>query len=51
MTKPLHIGLIGYGLNALGHKVELEMHPTLSDRVKIIVAYDPDPAAKKILKN
>ena len=47
MTKPLHIGLIGYGLNALGHKVELEMHPTLSDRVKIIVAYDPDPAAKK----
>jgi predicted dehydrogenase len=47
MTKPLHVGLIGYGLNAVGHKTELEMHPTLSGRVKIIVAHDPDPEAKK----
>jgi predicted dehydrogenase len=47
MTKPLHVGLIGYGLNAVGHKTELEMHPTLSGRVKIIVAYDPDTEATK----
>jgi predicted dehydrogenase len=47
MTKPLHVGLIGYGLNAVGHKAELEMHPTLSGRVKITVAYDPDLEAKK----
>lgn len=47
MTKPLHIGLIGYGLNALGHKSELEMHPALSGRTKLIAAYDPNLEAKK----
>ena len=47
MTKPLNIGLIGYGLNAIGHKTELENHPTLYGRTKLIVAFDPNLEAKK----
>jgi predicted dehydrogenase len=50
MTKTLNIGLIGYGLNAVEHKVQLEMHPNLSGRTKLIVAYDPDPKAKQAIR-
>lgn len=47
MTKPLCIGLLGYGLNAAEHIVELEKHQTLSGRTRMIVAYDPNLEAQK----
>jgi len=43
-------GLVGYGLNALGHKMELEKHELLKGRTKLVVGYDPDPEAKKNMK-
>ena len=51
MNKPINIGLIGYGLNAVGHKSELENHEVLAGRTKIIVAHDPgDQASQNIDK-
>jgi predicted dehydrogenase len=43
-------GLVGYGLNALGHKMELENHELLKGRTNLVVAYDPDPKARKNMK-
>ncbi|MBD3255899.1 MAG: hypothetical protein GF383_12455 [Candidatus Lokiarchaeota archaeon] len=47
MKRPLNIGLIGYGINALGHKMELEQHPKLQGRTKVKLIFDPDPKARK----
>ncbi|TFF97586.1 MAG: Gfo/Idh/MocA family oxidoreductase [Promethearchaeota archaeon] len=51
MNKSIKYALVGYGLNALGHKTELEGHPLLKGRAKLIAGYDPDPSAKKNLVN
>ena len=39
----LRYGFVGYGLNALGHKMELKQHLKLRGRAKLIAVYDPDP--------
>jgi len=43
-------GLVGYGLNALGHKAEFETHPKLKGRTELIVGFDPNPEAEKNLE-
>lgn len=47
----INYALVGYGLNAMGHKTELESHPLLKGRTKLIGAFDPDPEAKKNIQN
>ena len=47
MGKKLNIGLVGYGLNAILHKFELERNPLLIGRTNIITAFDPDPEVRK----
>ncbi len=49
-SKPIRYGLVGYGINALGHKTELEDHPLLQGRAKLIAGYDPDPNPKQHLE-
>ncbi|TFF89022.1 MAG: Gfo/Idh/MocA family oxidoreductase [Promethearchaeota archaeon] len=46
----LKYGFVGYGVNALGHKMELEQHPKLRGRAKLIAGYDPNPRAIENLK-
>ncbi|MFO7796193.1 MAG: Gfo/Idh/MocA family protein [Promethearchaeati archaeon] len=50
-TSKLNYALVGYGLNAMGHKMELESHPLLKGRTKLIAGFDPDPEARKNLNN
>mgnify|MGYP006278598361 CR=1 FL=1 len=50
-NNPIKYALVGYGLNALGHKMELEDHPKLEGRTELIAGYDPSPKAKEYLKN
>jgi predicted dehydrogenase len=50
MTKPLNIGLVGYGLNGVEQKNELENNPLLKGDIKLIVGYDPDNIAQERLK-
>jgi len=47
----INYALVGYGLNSMGHKTELESHPLLKGRTKLIAGYDPDPNAQKNLQN
>ncbi len=50
MRKPLNIGLVGYGLNGVQQKSELEYNPLLKGDTKLIVGYDPDNLAQERLK-
>ncbi|MBD3214603.1 MAG: hypothetical protein GF311_18475 [Candidatus Lokiarchaeota archaeon] len=43
--------LAGYGLNAMGHKMELGSHPLLKGRTELIAGFDPDPETNKNLRN
>jgi len=49
MVEALRYGLVGYGLNALGHTSELKNHPRLIGRTRWIVGFDPDPNANQML--
>jgi predicted dehydrogenase len=49
MGKHLNIGLVGYGLNAVEHKHELEIHPLLKGDTKLLVGFDPDINARERL--
>ena len=49
MVEALRYGLVGYGLNALGHTSELKNHPSLAGRTRWIVGFDPDPNANQML--
>ncbi|TXT56180.1 MAG: hypothetical protein BAJALOKI2v1_620014 [Promethearchaeota archaeon] len=46
----INYGLVGYGLNALGHKMELDQHEKLKGRAKLRVSFDPNPDAQENLK-
>ncbi|GAG67268.1 unnamed protein product [marine sediment metagenome] len=49
MVEALRYGLVGYGLNALGHSSELTNHPKLIGCTRWIVGFDPDPNANQML--
>ncbi|MHA1326116.1 MAG: Gfo/Idh/MocA family protein [Promethearchaeota archaeon] len=50
MKKSLNIGIVGYGLNSVMLKNELEKHPLLKGQTKLIVGYDPNAEANERLK-
>jgi hypothetical protein len=43
----LKIGLVGFGLNALGWSVELRMNPILRGQTKIVGVFDPSPEGRE----
>lgn len=49
MRRPINLGISGYSLNAIEHKIELETHPVLSGKSKLIAGFDPDPSATERL--
>ena len=51
MRKPLKIGIIGFGLNAVEQKNELDNNSALKGLTKLIVGFDPDENAQTRLKN
>ncbi len=46
----IRYGLVGYGLNAIGHRLELKLHPRLSKHFEWIVGFDPSEKTSKKLK-
>jgi predicted dehydrogenase len=50
MKNSLKYGFVGYGLNAINHKMELSKHPKLIGRARLIAGYDPDIKAKENLE-
>ncbi|MFX0075231.1 MAG: Gfo/Idh/MocA family protein [Candidatus Hermodarchaeota archaeon] len=46
MSKPLKIGILGYSLNAVEQKLELEKNKLLEGLTKFIVGFDPDENAQ-----
>lgn len=49
MSKPLKIGILGYGLNAAEQKMELEKNILLKGFTELIVGFDPNPNAQENL--
>ncbi|MBD3196884.1 MAG: hypothetical protein GF317_17650 [Candidatus Lokiarchaeota archaeon] len=47
----IKVGFIGYGINALGHRMELENHSKLAGRTKVIAVLEPNPDVRKTLMN
>lgn len=50
MVRKIHYGIVGYGLEGMGHQNELENHPKLAGRTKLIVGFDPNPDRMKSLE-
>ncbi|MBY9014490.1 MAG: Gfo/Idh/MocA family oxidoreductase [Candidatus Lokiarchaeota archaeon] len=50
MANLLRIGIVGFGLNAISLHSELDSHPLLKGKTKLIVGYDPNPNTNKRLK-
>jgi predicted dehydrogenase len=51
IMKPIKYALIGFGLNARGHKAELESHQILKGRAHLTVVFDPDSEMQDQVKN
>lgn len=50
MPKPLKCGLIGYGINAREHLLELKFHPKLRGRTEIVGIFDPNPEIQTLIQ-
>ncbi|MHA2392039.1 MAG: Gfo/Idh/MocA family protein [Promethearchaeota archaeon] len=50
MKKALKYGFVGYGLNALSLRAELENHPKLQGRTKLLAIFDPNPTNNRVTK-
>jgi predicted dehydrogenase len=46
----IKFALVGYGLNALGHRLEMSLSPPLRGNFEWIAAFDPNPATTEKLK-
>ncbi len=46
----IRYGLVGYGLNAIGHRWELTLHPRLRKHTELIAGFDPGDKGKERLK-
>jgi len=47
MANVLRIGIVGFGLYAIGQFSELNSHSLLKGKSKLIVGYDPNPNANR----
>ena len=50
MGKLITLGIIGFGLHSISIKTELDNHPLLKGRSKLVAGYDPDPIAIEMFK-
>ena len=47
MAKPLNMGMIGFGIHSISLQNEIDNHPLLKGRAKLVVGFDPDLIAKE----
>ncbi len=50
MGKLLNLGMVGFGLHSIGLLAEIDNHPLLKGRTKLVAGFDPDPKAIEMLK-
>ncbi len=50
MGAKLNLGMVGYGLNSLVHRIELRLAPKLRGRTELISVFDPSPKIQAKLK-
>jgi len=50
MGKLIHLGIVGFGLHSISIKAELDNHPLLKGRSKLVAGYDPNPIAIEMFK-
>jgi len=50
MGKLLNLGMVGFGLHSIGLLAEIDNHPLLKGRSKLVAGFDPDPVARERLK-
>ena len=50
MGNLINLGIVGFGLHSIGLIDELDKHPLLKGRSKLVAGYDPDPSVKEMLK-
>lgn len=50
MGKLLNLGMVGYGLHSMSMQSEIENHPLLKGKAKLVAGFDPDPIANERLK-
>ena len=49
MGKLIKLGLVGFGLHSISLQTEIDNHPLLKGRAKLVAGFDPDPGANKRL--
>ena len=50
MGNLIHLGIVGFGLHSISLQNEIENHPLLQGRAKVVAGFDPDPIAKERFK-
>lgn len=50
MGNLINIGIVGFGLHSIGLIAEIDNHPLLKGRSKLIAGFDPNPDVKEMLK-
>lgn len=50
MGKLIQLGIVGFGLHSISLQNEIDNHPLLQGRAKVVAGFDPDPIAKDRFK-
>lgn len=50
MGKLLNLGMVGFGFHSIGLLAEIDNHPLLKRRSKLVAVFDPDPSVAEMLK-
>jgi predicted dehydrogenase len=50
MGKLIQIGIVGFGLHSISLHNEIDNHPLLRGRAKLVAVFDPDPVVKERIK-
>jgi len=50
MGNMIKIGMVGFGIHSIGLLAELDSHPLLKDRSKLVAGFDPNPKITEMLK-
>ncbi|NVM19777.1 MAG: Gfo/Idh/MocA family oxidoreductase [Candidatus Lokiarchaeota archaeon] len=50
MGNLINLGIVGFGLHSIGLLAEIDNHPLLKGRTKLVAVFDPDPSVAEMLK-
>jgi hypothetical protein len=50
MENVIKIGIVGFGLHSIGLLAEIDNHPLLKGRSKLVAGFDPNPKVAELLK-